>query len=174
MLLPLLGMGPKVKEGERGGRSGFVANRLVLPLPGWPTCTGAWGPCGDSEVRSLQSRKGSELSSGFGVLRHMLPFLDPLGRAGDRVGALSVPESVSCVYSWREVSGIAFVQPVRFPCWKDAKASRCQKVHSVCTHGTDLLEMVIYMMLTLLLERQALRRWNPSDAFQQHGRSRMC
>lgn len=108
------------------------------------------------------------------MLRHMLPFLDPLGRAGDRAGALSVPESVSRVYSWREVSGIGFVRPVRFPCWKDAKASRCQRVHPVCTHGTDLLEMVIYMMLTLLLERQALRGWNPSDAFQQHGRFRMC
>jgi hypothetical protein len=44
MLLPLLGMGPKVKEGERGGRSGFVANRLVLPPPGVAHLHGGLGP----------------------------------------------------------------------------------------------------------------------------------
>jgi hypothetical protein len=35
MLLPLLGMGPKVKEGERGGRFGFEENHLSVPPPGW-------------------------------------------------------------------------------------------------------------------------------------------
>lgn len=48
MLLPLLGMGPKVKEGERGGRSGFVANRLVMPLI----------PCPVVRVSSWELAKG--------------------------------------------------------------------------------------------------------------------
>jgi hypothetical protein len=48
-------------------------------LPGGSTCAGTRSPYGDSEVRLSRSKKGSELSSVFGALRHKLPSLDPLG-----------------------------------------------------------------------------------------------